>query len=471
MGRFVGGCVGLFVLAVGFVVLTQGPEVATLTVAFRSEPPLHQAAWAVVVLVPLVMLPFAVWLWDTLVRQRQTVKALELRLDGVRQGVNDLADVQDQADADVQHLTLTDPEDAISALKRRVAESERFAEVQRRRNDDKSLQERIDDIRAEQEGLKERLAPVLETRRSLEQIFLELDSHQNDIDRALAEIASGDDALALDVKLKNLSEFVRRSHARCDQIEYAAKMTASLNEACRELSSRLLPFAAPEDGINSRVRDLTEKTDRLATEIDLLEHTPEGMLTDRVQKLTATKQKLGVDVSQLDMEFSSLAGLRKDISGLFSSFDRAIAMLANGHGGDNTGTIEDRVEDVSRFIDLTHRQLDDVDRRMIMFGQLKTRLGELQSRLTPLESNESGVVKIIEELEDVREDLIVKIRRIEGGGEGDLAARVKLFAESKRELEDRVSSLADQFTKLATIRSDIAGLFDKLSSAVSRSSN
>ncbi len=64
----------------------------------------------------------------------------------------------------------------------------------------------------------------------------------------------------------------------------------------------------------------------------------------------------------------------------------------------------------------------------------------------------------------------MKVRSIEGGEEGDLAARVKAFAETKRELEERVASLADQFTKLSTIRKDIAGLFDKLSSAVSASS-
>jgi hypothetical protein len=35
----------------------------------------------------------------------------------------------------------------------------------------------------------------------------------------------------------------------------------------------------------------------------------------------------------------------------------------------------------------------------------------------------------------------------------------------KRELEERVTTVTEQFSKLATIRSDIAGLFDKLSNA------
>jgi len=45
---------------------------------------------------------------------------------------------------------------------------------------------------------------------------------------------------------------------------------------------------------------------------------------------------------------------------------------------------------------------------------------------------------------------------------------VKIYAESKRELEERVRVWRIQFAKLASIRSDIAGLFAKLSNAVTR---
>src|SRR6185437_13008672 len=71
MGKFVGISVALFVLAVLFVGLTQGAAMAAIFAAFGALPWLQKIAWAVIVLVPLVMLPFAVWLWDRLVRQRQ----------------------------------------------------------------------------------------------------------------------------------------------------------------------------------------------------------------------------------------------------------------------------------------------------------------------------------------------------------------------------------------------------------------
>jgi chromosome segregation ATPase len=471
MGRLVSVSVGLFVLAVGFVILAQGTEMAGLITAFRSEPMLEQIAWAVIVLVPLFMLPFAVWLWDRLTRVREASSALEHRLGGVRGRVKDLTKAQVDAEADVQHLTRTDPEDAIAALQRRITEAERFAQIQQSRNETVDLESRVGAVRAQQQTLKDRLAPVLETRRSIEQLFTELDSRQNDIERALSEIASGDDGTALDLRLRNLTEFVRRSEFRCDQVEQASKTIAGLNEVCTDLRGRLAPFAAAEDGITSRVRQLGEDHERLAASIATFERTPEGALTDSVQRLGEDKKKLDDGITHLNLQFYQLASLRKDVAGLSAGFDRALNALSITKGETGETDVDSRVDQLSRFIEQTQHRLDDIEGRVAVFGQLKTRLGELQSRLVPLESDETGVVKLIGDLQDIRERLIVKIRHIEGGEEGDLAERVKVFAAAKRELEDRVSNLADQFIKLSTIREDIAGLFDKLSSAVNGSSH
>lgn len=471
MGRFVGVSVVLFMLAVLFVALTQGPEMAALIGAFRSQPPLHQIAWAVIALVPLAMLPLAVWLWDRLARQRQAGSALEARLDGVRARVKDLTKAQGEAEAEVQHLTLSDPEDAIAALQRRVTEAERFVQIQQSRNEMVDLETRVGAIRNQQQKLRERLAPALERRQSIEAVFAEVDSCQRDIERSLAEIANGDDGTALEIRLKNLTEFVRHSNARCDQIEHASKTVAALNEACAELCSRLAPFAAADDGITSRVRQVGEARDRLAADIEALERAPEGSLTARVQQLSDDKKKLDDGIAHLNEQFSRLANLRREVGGLFTAFDRALNALSTVKSEDGAAGVDARIDELSRFIEQTQGQFDDVERRVASFEHLKTRLGELQARLAPLESEETGVVKLIEDLQELRDQLIVKIRRIEGGEEGDLAARVKIFAEAKRDLEDRVASLADQFTKLSTIRKDIAGLFDKLSSAVSASAN
>jgi DNA repair exonuclease SbcCD ATPase subunit len=431
----------------------------------------QKLAWIVVAVLPFVLLVSALWLGDSLLRQRKTASALELRLDGVRQGVKDATTSQIGAEAALRHLARTDPEDAIGAVSQRLTEAERVAQVQQSRNEVGDLQSRVDGLRALQAGLQQRLAPVLEKRRSIEQLFADLDSRQTDIERALAEVASGDDAVALDLRLKDLMDFVRRSHERCDAIENASKTVAGLKEDYAELGNRLGPFAAADDGVTRRVKELSQLRDKLAADIDALQRTPDGNLAERVQKFADEKLKLDGGVSQLDMQFSRLATLRKDVEGLFAKFDRALDTLAIAKTKGAAGNTDTRVEELTGFIKTTQAQLDDIEGRMVTFGQLRSKLGDLQARLAPLEAEDGGVGSLIAQLVDIRDRLTAKLARIEAGDDGDLAGRVKMFADAKKELEDRVATATEQFSKLATIRKDIAGLFDKLSNAASTSSS
>ena len=88
-----------------------------------------------------------------------------------------------------------------------------------------------------------------------------------------------------------------------------------------------------------------------------------------------------------------------------------------------------------------------------------------------MEASDGGVADLLAQVKDIRDRLIAKIDNIEADEDGDLATRVKNFVKTKQELEKRVSGVTDNFSKLATIRKDIAGLFDKLSNAADNSSN
>lgn len=468
MRNFVTICGAFFVLALAFLVVAEGREASAVFDVFWSQPLAAKLAWAVVVLVPLVLVPSAVWLGQTLVRQRRAAQALELRLDGVRQGVKSLAQSQVEAEAMAQHLVRTDPEDAISAMKQRLTEAERVVHVQKGRNEVGDLATRVEEIRAQQKALQDRLVPVLETRRSIDRLFAELDSRQNDIEHTLVEVTGASDAVALDNNLKKMMEFARQSHERCDEIECASKTIAGLREDYGELQTRLAPFAAAEDGVARRVKDLTAMRDRLAEDIGFLEQTPQGPLVARVQRFADDRSALDGRLTELDSHFARLATLRDDIGGLFAHFDRALDALSDRDMKDAKGVadIDDRVEELATFIEATQAHLDEIERRTTTFAQLKTKLGELQLRLNPLQADNGGVVSLIGELREIRDRLFAKIRQIEEDDEGGLAERVKKFNETKRELEERVSNITEQFSKLATIRRDIAGLFDKLSGAV-----
>jgi seryl-tRNA synthetase len=471
MGKVVGIATALLALAVIFVMVTEGRNIGALYYVFRSLPMLSQAAWATIVLISLALIVTAIWLAFSVMEERQVAQALELRLGGVRGGVQELARTQVDAEAAIHRLARSDPEDAMAALRQRLTEAERFAQVQQSRNEATDLQSRLDEIRAQQQALQSRLAPVLETRRSIERGFSELDARQKDIDRTLDELASGDDAVAVDVSLRNMLDFVRRSHVRCNDIEHAAKVVTGLKEDYTDIATRLVPFAAVDGGIASRLRDLRAAGDALMRDIEGLQQTAEGPLTERLQKFADEKSALDARVSTLNNEFSQLANLRKDVSNLFGNFHHALDVLSIARRGDNTADIDARTEELKTFIEATQSHIDEIEQKMVVFGQLKVKLGEVQSRLVPLEAEKNGVVTVIDDLRETRDGLAARIRRMEESDEGDLVTRVKKFTDSKRELEERVSMLNDQFLKLATIRKDIAGLFERLSTAVSTSAN
>jgi chromosome segregation ATPase len=455
------------VLAVGFVVVSHAQDFAALFEAFRTEPLTQKLAWFVIVLIPLALIPSAIWLCDAVIRQRKAADELELRLGGVRQAARELGKTQVDVDAAIHHLARTDPETAIGDVTARLTEAERVLHVQQNRNEVGDLQAKVDALRVQQQALRKRLIPALEKRRSIEQLFAELDSREADIDRALDEIASGDDAIAIDVRLKRLMDFVRRSHERCDEIEQASKTIASLKEDYGALGERLAPLVAAKDGIAQRLKELNEARDRVTADIDALQKTPQGSLDARVQTFADDKIKIDDSVSNLDLQFSKLGSLRGDIEGVSSRLDRALDRLGTREDGD----ARDRLASVSEFISATQIRFDEIERTMGLVGELRAKLGELQSRMVPMEASDGGVADLLAHVKDIRDRLIAKIDNIEADEDGDLATRVKNFIKTKQELEKRVSGVTDNFSKLATIRKDIAGLFDKLSNAADNSSN
>lgn len=241
----------------------------------------------------------------------------------------------------------------------------------------------------------------------------------------------------------------------------------NLVAALTGLRTRLEPHAAAQDGIKRRVKDLGEVQDKLAADIEALQQTPQGSLTVRVQAFADDKTKLEAGVANLETQLSRLATLRKDLEGVSVNFNRALDLVSTSGAGDADG----RLAELSQFVKATQARLDEMERSMATFGQLQVKLGDLQSRLVPLESRDAGVANLIAQVTEIRDRLVAKIESIEADENGDLATRVNAFIETKQELERRVSTVTEHFSQLATIRNDIAGLFDKLSNAADTSSN
>ncbi len=190
-------------------------------------------------------------------------------------------------------------------------------------------------------------------------------------------------------------------------------------------AARLAPYAAAKDGVTRRIKDLGEARDRLAAEMEALQQTPQGSLGARVQTFADDKNKLNAGLTSLELQFSSLATLRKDVEALAGNFGRALDLLGVADGGMlDTGA---RIETVSEFIKATQGRFDEIERTMATFGQLKGRLGDLQSRLAPLEAKDGGIADLIAQVQDLRDRLIAKIGLLEADENGGLGRARQYF--------------------------------------------
>ena len=175
------------------------------------------------------------------------------------------------------------------------------------------------------------------------------------------------------------------SNARQKRSLACRRITSSCNRGSR-------PYLAAEDGVAGRLKDLNTTRDQLADEIAAIEQTPQGPLADRVQTLADHKKSLDERLAQLNAQFNKLGSLRKDVEGLFANFDRALDMLSDKAKEDDEADIDARVAELATFIETTQAHLGEIERRAVAFTQLRSKLGEVQSRLAPLEADESGVV-------------------------------------------------------------------------------
>ena len=126
-------------------------------------------------------------------------------------------------------------------------------------------------------------------------------------------------------------------------------------------------------------------------------------------------------------------------------------------------SLQDRLQELASSIDGTHPRFDEIERSLEALIHLKRGVATLQARLAPLEQNEHGGVKnLIKAVREVRDQLVANIDRLDRDGESNLATGVTKLAESRQQLEGRVTGLLDEFSKLDSIHKDINGLLANL---------
>ena len=137
-------CSALLALAVGFEVYSSEYPPTALIDFVQSQPLLQKLAWGVIVAAPFALLAAALWESEKLDQQRKANAVWETRFRGVRKTADELDDAQKDADRATDYLERTDPEEAMSALQRRLIEAERTTHLQQSRNEKEGLRVRVD---------------------------------------------------------------------------------------------------------------------------------------------------------------------------------------------------------------------------------------------------------------------------------------------------------------------------------------
>jgi chromosome segregation ATPase len=307
-------CGALLALAVGFEMYSSAYPPAALIELVQSQPLLQKLAWAAIVVAPFGLLAAALWESARLEQQLKANEVWETRFRGARKAMDELDDAQKDADRAASYLERSDPEDALSALQRRLIEAERTTHLQQSRNEKEGLLARVDMARQQQQALREKLGETIEKRRLIEPLFIELQSSQEVLEKGLAGLKADD----LNDRLQALMESTERMKTRCSEIERMMATFAQLKGELDALKARLVPLEDGESGVKIVVAWLHQIRDQLGATIERLDRDGDVTLAERATMLAETRQALDQRVSGLVEQFAKLDGLNKDMRALFS---------------------------------------------------------------------------------------------------------------------------------------------------------
>ena len=309
---------GLLVFAVTCELLSLGYQPATLVALFSSLSAPQKTVWLIICLVPLSLLAIALLQQFKMIGQGKIADALKARLRGIRKDVCGLEETQKDIDLASQYLDHNDPETAISALQARVDRAKQA--IQSHQQHDQSLIGRVETICQQQQEIRDKFGQLTAQRRSL---LSQLRSSQDDIERTVAAIERDEKGDNLEDRLQKLSEFIKATSSRCDEIEDAMPSMLQLGQKLSAIEKRIAPLDEKQTGVSSVLKAVSDAGNRLAATIAHLEQDEGVSLTERIRQLTTTKRELDERVSTVLTQFSAVQVIYRDINVLFARLNKA----------------------------------------------------------------------------------------------------------------------------------------------------
>jgi myosin heavy subunit len=459
--------VAWFVLlaAVALLALALGYDVAHIPAAFGALPMPQRIAAGTLLLLALVLIGATAW---RISRQDRRLTTLRERLKKTREDVVVAHALQNHLDATVQHLIESDPREAVAALNDKLGETEKRALLQQGRNESTDMHDQLAEIRRRQQGLRDMVGKVAEQRRAVEPVFTEIRDRQNQLERALHDLETDDRKNNLGDRLKEISRDVSTLLGRVNTVQ---DVFATLNQYKEDLAksqAELMPLRSSDAGINALIGELSLSHERLAKSIDELETGGEAPLGTRVEALSTNKIEIEQRLARIDDSFNILKSIRLEFEELGqrqAQLDRALAEVETGPDG---ASLVERQNALNDFVIQSRQRLGALQETLATLNAFKTELSKSQADVVPLKAPVFGIEAMIAEVSSTRDLLARTLGEIEGRGDVTLAARVDTLTRSKREVEERLARIFENFNTLDALRKDIGGIFSTIRNSLNR---
>lgn len=456
---------GLLAVIMVFAQQVLGQDVGHLPAWFAGLPVPQRVATGAISALVLALIGASAW---RLSRQDRHLDNLRERLRKTREDVVVAHALQNHLDATVQHLIESDPREAISALHDKLGETEQRALLQQGRNESTDMHDQLAEIRRRQQTLRETVGKVAEQRRAIEPVFTEIRDRQNQLERSLHDLETDDRRNNLADRQKDIARDVSALLGRVNAVQ---ETFATLNQYKEDLAkshAELAPLRSSDAGINALIGELSLSHDRLAKSIDELETGGETPLATRVETLSKSKIEIEQRLARIDDGFNILKSIRLDFEELGqrrAQLERALAEVETDGDGK---TLAERQNGLNEFVLQSRQRLGALQETLATLNAFKTELSKSQADLVPLKAPVFGIEAMIAEVGATHDLLAKTVGEIEADGNVTLASRVDALTRSKREVEDRLERVFDNFNALDALRKDIGGIFTTIRNNLNR---
>ncbi|MCJ9703717.1 hypothetical protein [Bradyrhizobium sp. SHOUNA76] len=460
--------VAWFVLLAAITFLAQqafGYDLSHLPAWFAGLPVPQRLTTGAILTAGLALIGATAW---RLSRQDRRLDKLRDRLRKTREDVVVAHALQNHLDATVQHLIESDPREAVSALHDKLGETEQRALLQQGRNESTDMHDQLAEIRRRQQALREMVGKVADQRRAVEPVFTEVRDRQNQLERSLHDLETDDRKNNLADRQRDIARDVSALLGRVNAVQ---ETFATLNQYKEDLAkshAELVPLRSTDAGINTLIDELSLSHDRLAKSIDELETGGEAPLATRVETLSNNKIEIEQRLARIDDSFNILKTIRLDFEELGQRRAQLERSLADVETDADGKTLTERQNALNDFVLQSRQRLGALQETLATLNAFKAELSKSQNDLVPLKAPVFGIEAMIADVGTTRDLLAKTVGEIEANGDVTLASRVETLAKSKREVEDRLARIFDNFNALDALRKDIGGIFATIRNSLNR---